>query len=392
MLVAVFNSTSFKNYITFCDILILMERLKQDIKTGQFNRLYVLCGDDDYSRGSYKRSLKAAIMPEDDGMNYAEFSGKNVSVNTIIDTARTIPFFGERRLVIVNDSGLLAPASKKKKGEETEEDEVDEKVDEKKSSRKKSDDYGLEDFFAEIPDTTVLIFNEEKVNKASKIYKAAAKYGYIATFDRISEKDERGLTRIQSLVATKLRKDNMNITMPAWNLFRERTGTDLRVVFTELEKLTCFCMDRGVITEDDVKALIPERIENKVFNMTECMANYDQKKALEYYYDLLQIKDEKPVMILAAIYKQYHQLYVVKKLNADGVNYKDILKAADVRSDSDYVFKKLLRMAGKYTYEDLKKAMEMCLDYDKAFRSGKMKDTVAVELVIVAMSSRQKSE
>ena len=369
-----------------------MERLKQDIKTGQFNRLYVLCGDDDYSRGSYKRSLKAAIMPEDDGMNYAEFSGKNVSVNTIIDTARTIPFFGERRLVIVNDSGLLAPASKKKKGEETEEDEVDEKVDEKKSSRKKSDDYGLEDFFAEIPDTTVLIFNEEKVNKASKIYKAAAKYGYIATFDRISEKDERGLARIQSLVATKLRKDNMNITMPAWNLFRERTGTDLRVVFTELEKLTCFCMDRGVITEDDVKALIPERIENKVFNMTECMANYDQKKALEYYYDLLQIKDEKPVMILAAIYKQYHQLYVVKKLNADGVNYKDILKAADVRSDSDYVFKKLLRMAGKYTYEDLKKAMEMCLDYDKAFRSGKMKDTVAVELVIVAMSSRQKSE
>ena len=92
-----------------------MERLKQDIKTGQFNRLYVLCGEEDYFRTYYKKSLKNAIMPEDDGINFTEFSGKGVRENEIMDIARTIPFLGERRLVIVNDSGLLNPASKKKK-------------------------------------------------------------------------------------------------------------------------------------------------------------------------------------------------------------------------------------------------------------------------------------
>ena len=368
-----------------------MERLKQDIKTGQFNRLYVLCGDDDYSRNVYTKNLKAAIMPEDDGMNYTEFSGKGVSVNAIMDTARTIPFLGERRLVIVKDSGLFSPATKKKKSSEEELD-ADESDEDTKDSKKKKDDYGLEDFFEEIPETTVLIFNEEKVNKGTRIYKAAAKYGYIATFNQISERDDYGIQKIQGYVAAKLRRDNMNMTNGAWRLFIERTGTDLRVVFGELEKLTCYCLERGVITEDDVKVLLPERIENKVFEMTEAMSNYDQKKALDLYYDLLRIKDEKPVMIMSAILKQYHKLYVIKKLSAEGVNYKDILQAAEIRSDSSGLYNKLLRVAGKYTYDDLKKAMEMCLDYDKAFRSGKIKDVVAVELIIVAMSSRPKDE
>lgn len=374
------------HYTIFCGILIVMERLKQDIKTGQFNRLYVLCGEDDYFRGFYKKSLKAAIMPEDDGMNYTEFSGKGVSVNEIMDTARTIPFLGERRLVIVNDSGLLNPAAKKKKSDDDESDEEPEA--DTKSTKKKSNEYGLAEFFAEIPDTTVLIFNEEKVNRASKIYKAAAKYGYVATFNPISEKED-GIRKVQGYVAARLRKENLNMTNGAFRLFIERTGTDLRVVFNELDKLICYVMGREAITEDDVRALLPDRIENKVFLMTEAMTNRDQKTALDLYYDLLRIKDEKPVMILSAIYKQYHQLYVIKKLSSEGMNYVDILKAADVRSDSDYVYKKLLRIAGRYTYDELKKAMEMCLDYDKAFRSGKMKDVIAVELVIVAMSSRE---
>ena len=361
-----------------------MERLKQDIKTGQFNRLYVLCGEEDYFRTYYKKSLKNAIMPEDDGINFTEFSGKGVRENEIMDIARTIPFLGDRRLVIVNDSGLLNPASKKKKSsdDESEEESLQE-------TSKKKDDYGLADFFAEIPETTVLIFNEEKVNRTSKIFKAAAKYGYVASFNPIPEKED-GIRRVQGYVAGKLKRENVNMTNGAFKLFIDRTGTDLRTVFTELEKLISYVYGKGVITEEDVAKLLPDRIENKIFVMTEAMTNRDQRSALKVYYDLLRIKDEKPVMILAAIYKQYHQLYVIKKLSVEGMSSADILKAADVRSDSDYIYKKLLRIAGQYTYAELEHAMKMCLDYDKQFRSGKIKDVIAVELVIVAMSSREK--
>ncbi|MDO4187459.1 MAG: DNA polymerase III subunit delta [Lachnospiraceae bacterium] len=361
------------------------------MKTGQFNKLYVLCGDDDYSIGAYKKMLKNAIMPVDDGMNLTEFKGKGQNVNAIMDTARTIPFLAEKRVVIITDSELLSPAGKKGSSEDDEDESQDGAEDSKDKGKKKDKEYGLAEFFAEIPDTTVMIFCEEHVDRRSKVFKAAAKYGYVATFNKISERDDQGIARIQGYVANRLKKDNMQMTKGAWKLFIERTGTDLRVVFTELEKLTCYALEKGVIAAEDVEALVPERIEDKIFLMTEYMTNFQQQQALDLYYDLLRIKEEHPVKIMAMIYRQYHQMYVVKKLSSEGVNEKEIMRLAEIKEKNSFQYSKLLRLSGRYTYNDLKNAMQMCLDYDKAFRSGKMKDHVAVEMVIVAMSSRQKS-
>lgn len=367
-----------------------MERLNQDIKTGQFNRLYVLCGDDDYFISVYKKRLKAALIPEGDSMNLTEYSGKGINVNEVMDTARTIPFLSDRRVVIVTDSGFLAPP--KRKNSSSESDDGSDEKDSKKKTKKSEKEYGLKEFFAEIPETTTMIFCEEKVDRSSAVFKAAQNYGYIATFNRVTEKDDYGMHRIQGYVAAKLKRDGMNITNGAYRELIDRTGTDLRVIFTELEKLTCYCMDKKVIEEDDVKKLIPEKIEDRVYLLTEAMTNYDQKKALDLYYDLRQIKNEKPVAILAAIYAQYHKLYLVKKLSAEGVDFTEIMSHISKKKANEYAYKAILRLANKYTYDDLKKAMEMCQEYDKAFRSGKIKDNVAVEMVIVAMSSREKIE
>lgn len=374
-----------------------MQRLREDIKTGKFNRLYVLCGDDDYSIGVYKNMLKNVVMPVDDGMNMIEFKGKGQNVNSIIDTARTIPFLAERRVVIVTNSELLCPPSKKKSSDDDEEDSQDETSDEvasdgKEKKSKKEKEYGLAEFFAEIPETTVMIFCEEHVDRRAKIFKAAMQYGYVATFNKISEKDDQGISRIWGYVASRLRKDNLQMTTGAWNLLIKRTGTDLRNVFTEVEKLTCYALDKGTITTEDVELLVPERIEDKIFVMTEYMTNFKQKEALDLYYDLLRIKEEKPVKIMAMIYRQYHQMYIVKKLSSEGINEKEVMKLAGINERNSFQYGKLLRFAGRYTYDELKKAMKMCLDYDKAYRTGKIKDNVAVEMVIVAMSSRQPTD
>ena len=110
-----------------------MERLKQDIKTGQFNRLYLLYGDDEYFRNFYRNKLRDALISPDDAMNLTEFSGKEVDVNTIIDTARTIPFLSERRVVVVSDSELFNPKGKKDADES--DDDADDKDDAEKVTK-----------------------------------------------------------------------------------------------------------------------------------------------------------------------------------------------------------------------------------------------------------------
>jgi len=381
-----------------------MERINQDIKTGQFNRLYLLYGDDEYFRTFARNKLKKALISDDDFMNYAEFTGKDVDINTIMDTARTIPFLGERRVIVVNDTGLFNLKGRKAQEKEENEDDADEasntssetdgseaqtsQVIETNSGKKtkKQKEYGLNDFFAEIPDTTVLIFCEEKVNRGEKLFKAVEKNGVAIAFERIKENDAGGIKRLQGYVLQKLGREKKNITYGAMALFLDRTGTDLRKVFIELDKLIAYTLGRDSITEDDVKALIPEKIEDRVFDMIEFISSFQQRQALDLYYDLLR-KKESPIKILSLIERHYNQLYIVKELSKTGMSSTDILKRAGIKP-YDSLYKKYLGQARRYTTEDLRHAMEMCLDYDKAAKSGRIKDNIAVEMVIVAMSSR----
>lgn len=68
-----------------------MQRLMQDIKSGQFNHIYLLYGEEGYLRRQYRDKLKEAVIG-DDNMNYHYYEGKDISVGEVIDQAETMPF------------------------------------------------------------------------------------------------------------------------------------------------------------------------------------------------------------------------------------------------------------------------------------------------------------
>ena len=55
-----------------------MQRLMQDIKSGQFNHIYLLYGEEGYLRRQYRDKLKEAVIG-DDNMNYHYYEGKDIS-------------------------------------------------------------------------------------------------------------------------------------------------------------------------------------------------------------------------------------------------------------------------------------------------------------------------
>ena len=92
-----------------------METLNQDIKSGNFKRFYLLFGEEEFLKQSYKKRLRQAVAG-DDTMNYNYFEGKGLDVRELISLANTMPFFSDRRLIMVEDSGFFKdlPASGKK--------------------------------------------------------------------------------------------------------------------------------------------------------------------------------------------------------------------------------------------------------------------------------------
>lgn len=130
-----------------------MKTIDNDIKTGQFKQIYLLYGEEQYLIRQYRDKLKHALAADDDTMNFSAFSGSDINQKEIIDLAETLPFFADRRLILIEDSGLF-----KKSAEE------------------------LADYMSSIPETTYFVFAEKEIDKKTKMYKQVKKNGSIVDF------------------------------------------------------------------------------------------------------------------------------------------------------------------------------------------------------------------
>lgn len=324
-----------------------MRTIDEDIKTGQFKQIYLLYGNEAYLKKQYKDKLKKAMADAEDTMNFSAFEGKNINVKEVIDLAETLPFFAERRVILIENSGFFKNAA----------DEMAEYV-------------------KQIAPTTYFLFVEEEVDKRSKMYKAVKNAGKIVEF---AEQNEDVLTR---WVLGRLKREDKKITGSVMQLFLSKTGTDMGNIDRELEKLFCYTMGRDVITAEDVEAVTTEQISNKIFDMVNAVAEHNQKKALDLYYDLLALK-EPPMRILFLISRQFQILFNVKSATAKRVDNRTIAQKAGI---PEFAVRRNQAQARNFTLEQLRQALEDGVSYEEAVKTGRMNDQMAVELFLLTYS------
>ena len=326
-----------------------MKSLNEDLKTGQFNNVYLLYGEETYLIKQYKDKLRNAMLSPDDTMNYAYFEGKGVNVNEVIDLAETLPFFAERRLIILEDTGFFKSASSE-----------------------------LADYLKEMPDTTSMIFVETEVDKRNKLYKAVQSKGRAVELGR---QDEATLIR---WVAGAVKREGKNVSENTIRHLLAKVGTDMENIQKELEKLFCYAMDKDSITTEDVEAICTTQITNQIFDMVHAVADKQQKKALQYYYDLLALK-EPPMRILFLLARQFKLLLEVKDMDQKGYGRKEIAEKAGL---SPFVVGKYQVQAKAFHTKELRTIIEDSVETEECVKTGRLTDTLAVELFIVKYSSQ----
>jgi DNA polymerase-3 subunit delta len=331
-----------------------MKRLAQDIKNGTFSNVYLLCGEEAYLRKQYRDNLKNALVSPDDSMNCSVYSGKDIDVNEVIDMAGTMPFFAERRVIVIENSGWCKAGNER-----------------------------MAEFVKTIPETTFIIFVEEEIDKRNKLYKAITSKGYCALCEMQDE------AMLKKWILGLLKKENKLITGDALDLLLRKTGTNMENIRRELEKLICYKYYDEGITADDVEELCVEQIQNKIFEMVEAVALKDQKKALSLYYDLIALK-EAPVKILALIARQFNMLLQVREMSMKGYPESEI--AARTGLNAYYLKKQYIPQSKRFKLDQLENALRSCVEADENFKTGRINDKLSVELIIVGLSSAAKKE
>lgn len=325
-----------------------MKSLNEDLKTGQFKQIYLLYGQESYLKKQYKERFIKAMVPEGDTMNYSYYEGKKTDIKEVIDLAETLPFFSERRLIVFEDTGFF-----------------------------KTGGNDLADYINDgLPRTTHFIFIENEVDKRSKLYKAVKAKGHIV---ELAAQDENTLRK---WVSGLVRKEKKEMSQPDIAYFLNKVGTDMENITKELEKLFCYCLDRNVITREDVDAICVTQITNHIFDMVNAVAAGDQRRALDLYYDLLALK-EPPMRILSLMSKEYRDLFHVKQLSRQGYGRKDIALKAGLHP---FVAGKYMDLAKRFQADDLRNVMEESADLEQRVKTGLITDHLAVELFIVKHS------
>ena len=69
-----------------------MKNINEQIKTGQFKKVYLLYGEEAYLKRQYRDKLTKAMLPEGDTVNYAYYEGKEPSLKSLLIWRRRCPF------------------------------------------------------------------------------------------------------------------------------------------------------------------------------------------------------------------------------------------------------------------------------------------------------------
>ena len=324
-----------------------MQQLIQDLKNQSYKPMYLLYGEEDYLRKQYRDKLKEALVSPDDTMNYHYYEGKDINVGEIIDLAETMPFFADRRVIILENSGLC-----------------------------KSGGDALAEYLKQPAESVVIILVETQTDKRSRLFKVIKEQGRACEFVAQNEQT------LKRWIASLAKQDGKKISETAAEYFLEKTGTDMANIRTEWEKLVCFAMDKEIIEPQDIDAVCTQRVSNRIFDMVAAIAEKRQKEALDMYHDLLTLK-EPPMGILALIARQFNLMLQVKELQQKGMGSRQI---ADKVGLAPFIVQKYERQASRFKMRELKEALKACVEAEEAVNSGRLNDVLSIELLILERS------
>lgn len=323
-----------------------MNQLKQDLKNHSFKPIYLFYGSEAYLKKLYKKKFTQAILPASDTMNLTYMEGKKPDIPTVLEAVNTMPFFSEKRLVILENTGFFTTSC------------------------------ALTDKLSSIPDTTVLLFIEDSIDKKTKMYKEVYKLGYVCEMNSMDDNN------LKIFIASSLEKEGLKISEAAAQHMLMHCGTDMELLTQELNKLSAYCTGKNSVTAQDIDLICTKHLTRQIFQMMDYIGGKNQNKALALYHDLLSLR-EKPMSILALITRHFNKLLLIKDLTKKNSAKEVIAKKAGVPAFS---IPKYRQQAQSFTLDTILDCLDYSLTQERKIKSGLINEQMAVELVILYCS------
>lgn len=333
------------------------------IKQGKLSPIYVLYGTESYLMREMLMHLKKFTLNKEDDFNYASFDLEEIPIERLIQEAETLPFMGERRLIVGENAWFLT------------------------GTRGKADGHHQLDIlttYAQSPldsSIVVLTVHHEKLDKRKKLVKQLQKNGTFVNFAAL------GPAELRAWIKRKVSQQGADITPEAIERLVEQVGNELQLLSEECTKLATYAGNAGTVTLAHVDEMIPRTLEEDVFKLIDHLGNMNIEGALGVFYDLLKNREE-PLKILALIARQFRIILQVRELHSRGLAQRQIASTLGLHP---YPVRIALQQGKRFSAKALRTLLLKANKTDYAIKSGQKEKTLALEWYILSINSTMKT-
>ena len=356
------------------------DELIQKISKGKIERFYFLHGSEKVYQRQVVQALTQQLITEDNrDFNLEVFNGGNSSVHQWLDSARTIPFMGGTKLVVVENM--------KDEIEIPEEDSHTKNINE--GTRKSDDDGSAQDTeiyfkisqeqdiqalidYAKNPlEGVCLVITADKVDGRKKLLKKLA-----AEKGSFSCEAPKEYTLVPWAIDLA-KEQGYSMSKDAAEVLVGRVGARPGVLAKELEKVLLYVGKEKNVSTKDVSEVVGEIKQQDVFGLTGALVEKNLDKALKVLKSQFKHGGD-AIQILGAITWQFRMIWEVKSYQAQGFPSSQIAKKIGAHP---FAVKKSLKYAGKFTNQRLRKCYELAKT-DRILKSSAQRDGAMETLII----------
>jgi DNA polymerase-3 subunit delta len=271
------------------------DALEAQLAAGELQPVYLVVGDDEGEKDDIARAFQAAVPEDIQPFAFERYSALDVDPGVVVTSARTMPFLGDRRVIVVTRAEKWF-SGKRKAGEDAAEE----------------DDAGsgggdaLEAYFEKVERGSTLVFVAADVNRTFRVVKALIKQAAIVEcWGLKGEKDPRGpateaMGRAGRLAAGLFKRAGLTIDRLALEPLLAHAGTDISILRGDVERLTLYCHGRKTVTVEDVDAVVSGTALLNPWGVVNAVERGDAREALRQVR-IVTDAGEAPFMTLGQI-------------------------------------------------------------------------------------------
>ncbi|NIK77363.1 DNA polymerase-3 subunit delta [Paenibacillus castaneae] len=334
------------------------EALKE-IKGGRYRSIYVLYGKDRYRVQHFIQSLSDALFTADEReLGIVKFDTAETSIDEAVLEAETLPFFGERKLILVRDATVFAAGGK-------EGGKIEHRPDK------------LLQYMENPSETSIIVFavHAEKLDERRKLVKALKERHSLVAFPELDA------AQLKHWIIKRAAEQSRALTGEAAELLLTRTGANMQQLAQEVDKLCLHAGAGGTIDVETTAMLTSATVEEDVFALVDAIAELQIDRAIRLYRELL-IRREEPIKIAALIARQLRIMLQIKELEQHRYSPQQMAGQLGLHP---YAVKLAAEKSRKFQVARLGKLLASLADLDYQMKTGAIEKSLGLELYLLSL-------